>query len=218
MSNTFYFYVCNGEYKNFKGLLDDIGRVVECKVVQAEGAYSDIHCKFSTEGGVLSVIVVNGQDVKSKIVAGECYDHDAEELSGLMVKYFEDLEKIACDIFSKHGFGGWGNNRVVVITHWGGSPVEDKEAAFSNAVAKIKDDRFRYWDVISSSSSRQSAFPEGYNPFDTREKARLPNAEVCAKLEHDLRAASKIEWKNIDVASKAELKEMYNRLMLKLNH
>ena len=223
MNDKFYFYVCDseyctGRYNGFKGGEPD-NNITE--FTTPEG----VDIKFCKESdGNVCVIVVNGKDVDSKRIVGKCYhsNDDKQILSVRIADYFEALAKIAERTFDEYALGSWNPKYVTVITHWGGSPVEDREAKIADAAVEISDDRFKTWKPVSSSSIRRSAFPAGCNPFcvETEVAANLPNVEDCQELERTLPSSGEIKWDDVEngTVTDKQLKEYYDRLMLRLNH
>lgn len=218
MNNNFFFYVCDDEFDRFKR--DD-----EDKTINIRNSDEQVRYKYREELDEdnhrnVYVIVVDGASMVSKENTHKNFKLAPNELAKFITKYFEELEEIAQDVFEEMG-EEWSPERVTVLTHWGGEPVDDKEEAFSRAVATFtNENRFRMWRIVSSSSTRQEAFPKGFNPFvTTGNAANLPTATVCEILERNLPFAGKIDW--VDAAKttdEAELKRYYDRLMLKLNH
>ncbi len=217
MDDKFIFYVCDnefraGEYKGFAGDEEQAPNGVGFKC---------LHTTNSLE--TLNVIVVDGNTLTAKQDVLGYYDSVQQvdsELSSLICKYFKELEKIARHAFKKCNLGVWQPEHVTVITHWGGDPVDTREKDFTRAVNAIIDSDKRKWKTVASSSTRQEAFPKGFNPFvTTGNAANLPTAAVCEILERNLPLAGTINWGNVkETTDEAELKRYYDRLMLKLNH
>ena len=174
----------------------------------------------------VKVIIIDGENEfveKDKI--WEYYSNhqqDYSTLSELMCQYFKKLTEIAQEVYNKEKLGIWRPKCVTVITHWGGQGVDDREQALIKAVASISIDnkQFKKWITVASSSTRQEAFPTGYNPFVSKvNPAKLPTADVCKILERTLPLAGYINWDDVrETTGEAELKRYYDRLMLKLNH
>ena len=222
MNGKFYFYVCDNEYE--RGKYNGFSSAKDNDIV--EDRWEGVSFKYCLDAeDEIRVIVVNGRQMESKREAATLFRSAFEQLKSGITKYFDELTKIAMFVFSKNKLGDWHPDHVVVITHWGSSPVERKERVVTKAVAGISDERFRSWSAISSSSIRKKAFPEGYNPFLPNQgfsngflSANLPDARICEQLERKLPSASEIKWGEIEKVSELELKEYYDRLMRKLNH
>ena len=181
----------------------------------------------------VNVIVVSGEgftekqrvrdkhNKRSEIgINGVIYESDYCDLGNLMLEYFQKLEAIARKVYENEKIGEWNPKSVAVITHWGGSNVEKIEENLAKVVNCIANEQFKKWRTVASSSTRQEAFPEGFNPFvTTGNAANLPTAAVCEILERNLPLAGKIDWEDAaKTTDEAKLKRYYDRLMLKLNH
>lgn len=217
MNDKFFFYVCDNEFRSgvYKGFAGD-----EEHTPNAVG-FKYLHGTNSSE--TMNVIVVDGEVLTAKQEVLDHYNAVPQvdpELSSLICKYFKALEKIAQHVFKKCNFGVWQPKHVTVITHWGGDPVDARENDFAKAVNAIVDKDKQKWKTVASSSTRQEAFPKGFNPFvTTGNAANLPTAAVCEILEMNLPLAGKIDWEDVEkTTDEAELKRYYDRLMLKLNH
>lgn len=218
MNDTFFFYVGDYEFDNFIGdpvLRDDV--YVKFLVETSEDKTGKSNQK------TVSVIVVDGRELAEKGAVREYYDlcpEDFIDLGNKMCGYFKKLSRIAQEVYNEAHLGNWAPECVVVITHWKGAPVDQREKDLVAAVNTIpaNNNPFQKWKTVASSSTRQDAFPKENNPFENN-SAALPTAAICESLARHLRIAGEIKWLEVaETTNETELKKYYDRLMLKLNH